>query len=117
VVLSGFRARPIHGRRRSYHLRGMAADVYVEGVSTMALREYAMSLGVRGVGFYPRSGFVHVDVRPERYYWVDASSPSRRRPARPTAPDELAGAGRPRSAVAGVVATTTPAAPAEGHDR
>ena len=78
VVVSGYRAVQRHGRRRSQHLRGRAADVYVHGVAPMALRDWAVEGGVTGVGFYPNSGFVHLDVRDERYWWVDYSGPGRR---------------------------------------
>src|SRR5262249_37145908 len=32
-------------------------------------------LGFVGVGIYPVSGFVHVDVRERSYFWVDMSGP------------------------------------------
>ena len=31
-----------------------------------------------GVGVYPASQFVHVDIRPRSYFWVDASGPHMR---------------------------------------
>jgi hypothetical protein len=32
-------------------------------------------MGFVGVGVYPTSQFVHVDVRPRSYFWVDFSGP------------------------------------------
>jgi uncharacterized protein YcbK (DUF882 family) len=50
--------------RRSYHLRGMAADIQIEGVSLSRVCREAKRIGKGGVGFYSR--FVHVDVGPVR---------------------------------------------------
>ena len=30
-----------------------------------------MSMGVKGIGYYPVSGFVHVDVRDQFTTWID----------------------------------------------
>ena len=46
----------------SLHMRGMAMDIHVPDVSTVSLRETAMRMQRGGVGFYPSSGFVHLDV-------------------------------------------------------
>lgn len=77
AIVSGYRSVPIHGHKRSYHLRGMAADIYVPGIAAEDLRDYAVQQKVRGVGFYPSSGFVHIDIRPRRFWWVDYSRPGR----------------------------------------
>ncbi|SIS74993.1 DUF882 domain-containing protein [Insolitispirillum peregrinum] len=50
----------------SYHTRGMAADIALPDVSLGRLRRAAMELKVGGVGYYPRDGFVHIDVGPVR---------------------------------------------------
>lgn len=52
--------------KRSYHMEGMAVDVALEDRTITSLRNGALSLHAGGVGFYPRSGFVHVDVGPVR---------------------------------------------------
>ena len=46
----------------SQHVLSKAIDIRVPGVSTDRLRDAALSLEMGGVGYYPRSGFVHVDV-------------------------------------------------------
>ena len=51
----------------SYHIKGMAIDLRSESRSLPELREAAMSLQCGGVGYYPRSDFVHVDCGPVRY--------------------------------------------------
>jgi uncharacterized protein YcbK (DUF882 family) len=50
----------------SQHMLAKAIDIRVPGVSTAALRDAALSLHAGGVGFYPVSQFVHVDVGPVR---------------------------------------------------
>jgi len=50
----------------SQHIEGHAIDIRVPGVSTAQLRNAALSLDAGGVGYYPRSKFVHVDVGPVR---------------------------------------------------
>jgi|GEM_PF-2222358 len=52
--------------RKSYHTRAMAADIAIPGVDVPSLFRVAVNLGRGGVGDYPRSGFVHVDVGPPR---------------------------------------------------
>jgi uncharacterized protein YcbK (DUF882 family) len=46
----------------SLHLRGMAVDIRVPGRPLPGLRAAALVLQRGGVGYYPESGFVHVDV-------------------------------------------------------
>ena len=53
----------------SQHMEGHAIDLRVPGVTTAKLRDAALSLGAGGVGYYPVSQFVHVDVGPVRE-WV-----------------------------------------------
>jgi uncharacterized protein YcbK (DUF882 family) len=50
----------------SQHMLAKAIDIRVPGVSTVALRNAALALHAGGVGFYPVSQFVHVDVGPVR---------------------------------------------------
>jgi len=50
----------------SQHMLGKAIDIRVPGVRTVTLRNAALALHAGGVGFYPVSQFVHVDVGPVR---------------------------------------------------
>ena len=52
----------------SQHLIGKASDIRVEGVQLDHLHRAALSLSAGGVGFYPQSDFVHVDVGPVRQW-------------------------------------------------
>lgn len=72
-VLSAFRYQR---RKSSYHYKGTASDVRIIGVSATRLRAFVHSLdtGGMGLGIYPRTGFVHVDIRPlPSYRWIDYS--------------------------------------------
>ncbi len=76
-VVSGYRsaktnqhlaARSNGVAKRSFHMRGMAADVRISGVSTSVLHDAAVAMHRGGVGYYPRDRFVHLDVgRPRRW--------------------------------------------------
>jgi uncharacterized protein YcbK (DUF882 family) len=46
----------------SLHMKAMAIDIRVPGVSTSHLRDAALAMGRGGVGYYRREAFVHVDV-------------------------------------------------------
>jgi uncharacterized protein YcbK (DUF882 family) len=46
----------------SLHVQGEAIDIRMPGVSTSKLRDIALTLHRGGVGYYPESRFVHVDV-------------------------------------------------------
>jgi uncharacterized protein YcbK (DUF882 family) len=52
----------------SLHMDGKAVDVRIPGRDSHTVRGVAMELGMGGVGYYPRSNFVHVDVGPVRYW-------------------------------------------------
>ncbi len=75
-LVSGYRA-PKNARDKSFHTQGMAADVRVPGVRTWDLRKLAEGQHVPGLGYYPTSKMVHVDVRDVPYKWTDWSGPSR----------------------------------------
>jgi uncharacterized protein YcbK (DUF882 family) len=70
-LVSGFRAPMYSTAALSYHTRGMAADIRIPGMTPLMVRDLAMSLGVKGIGYYPVSRFVHVDVRDQKAYWID----------------------------------------------
>lgn len=80
VLISGRRDATRYTRESSRHVSGQATDIRVEGVSHRALWDYCRSLASTGCGLYPRSTFVHVDVRERAAQWVDWSRPG----ARPT---------------------------------
>ncbi len=54
--------------KNSLHTVGMAIDIRVPGLDLKTLRRVAMDLQRGGVGYYPSSDFVHVDVGRVRYW-------------------------------------------------
>jgi uncharacterized protein YcbK (DUF882 family) len=61
--------RTHHGAaRHSLHMRAMAIDLQVDGRPLRKVRQAAVTLAGGGVGYYPRSGFVHVDTGDIRYW-------------------------------------------------
>ena len=48
--------------KRSLHMFGRAIDLRLEGARLRDLRDTALGLEAGGVGFYPRSEFVHIDT-------------------------------------------------------
>ena len=71
LLVSGFRAPMYSKAKLSYHTRGMAADIRIPGMTALMARDLAESMGVKGLGYYPVSGFIHVDVREDRTRWID----------------------------------------------
>jgi len=81
-VVSGYRNQR---RETSFHFKGSASDIRIAGVAPKKIRDFANSLdaGGMGIGLYPRSQFVHVDVRPmPSYRWIDNARPN------PNSPDK-----------------------------
>jgi len=70
-LVSGFRAPMFSLATLSYHTRGMAADIRIPGMTPLMARDLAESMGVHGLGYYPVSGFIHVDVRDDFTRWTD----------------------------------------------
>ncbi|NOT11453.1 MAG: YcbK family protein [Methylococcaceae bacterium] len=70
-IVSGYRSphtnaklrRRSHGvARHSLHMQGRAIDIRIEGVDVRTIRNAALSMRSGGVGYYPRSDFVHLDT-------------------------------------------------------
>ncbi|MBU0859554.1 MAG: DUF882 domain-containing protein, partial [Alphaproteobacteria bacterium] len=76
-VLSGYRSPKTNAMLRkasggvaknSLHLTGQAIDIRMDGINTRKLNEVAKSLDAGGVGYYPRSNFVHLDTGRVRHW-------------------------------------------------
>ena len=75
-VISGFRPySPTQHTAHSNHNAGKAMDFRVLGVPNEVLRDFCRTLKNVGVGYYPNSTFVHLDVRALPAYWIDYSKP------------------------------------------
>jgi uncharacterized protein YcbK (DUF882 family) len=85
LVVAGYRAPRIareKGNPKSPHKKGVACDFRIEGVPNTDLRDFERTLAKVGVGYYPNSEFVHLDVDPLRNkrsaFWIDYSRPGER---------------------------------------
>ena len=76
-VLSGYRSPKTNNMLRhvstgvasnSFHMYGQAMDIRMEGFKTGKLHVLAKTLHAGGVGYYPRSDFIHVDTGKVRYW-------------------------------------------------
>ena len=77
IVRSGYRCERhnqlVGGATHSYHLRGLAIDIRILGVGgvwQMAVLAEQMRSMWGGIGIYPGSGFIHLDVRDSITRWV-----------------------------------------------
>lgn len=76
-IISGYRSPDTNAQlsenscgiaKNSLHMQGKAADIRLPGCSLEALHKAAVALKVGGVGYYPASDFVHVDIGRVRYW-------------------------------------------------
>lgn len=71
-AVSGYRSpahnRAVHGAHHSLHMRCMALDFEIKGVSPYKLASYAKSIGAGGVGTYGGRSFIHIDTGPKRQW-------------------------------------------------
>lgn len=76
IITSGYRDPKTNARLRqltngkaaenSYHLKGMAVDIKINGVDGEDIADAAMGLKLGGVAYYPSSDHVHIDSGPPR---------------------------------------------------
>lgn len=76
-VISGYRSPKTNAMlrkhssmvaKRSLHMQGKATDLRLPGRDLKTLKRAAVSLSVGGVGYYPRSNFIHVDTGDVRFW-------------------------------------------------
>jgi uncharacterized protein YcbK (DUF882 family) len=76
-VISGYRSPATNSFLRAHssgvaenslHLVGKAIDIRMPGRDTRSLQKAAKDLRLGGVGYYPKSDFVHVDIGRVRYW-------------------------------------------------
>lgn len=76
-VISGYRSPETNAMLRkrnvgvakiSLHMQGKAIDIRLPGFKLSTLHKACIELKRGGVGFYPKSNFVHVDTGRVRYW-------------------------------------------------
>jgi hypothetical protein len=72
IVRSAYRSpehnNAVGGATRSKHLDGAAFDIAMANHDPVAFEAAAREVGFLGFGFYPRSGFMHIDLGPSRQW-------------------------------------------------
>ena len=96
VVVSGFRPyTPRQFTPHSNHNIGRAIDFMVHGIPNETVRDFCRRFRNAGVGYYPNSSFVHLDVRDASAFWIDyaaaGQAPRYHRPESKDEADEGAG--------------------------
>ena len=70
IVRSAYRSpehnRAVGGAKASKHMEGIAFDIAMANHDPEAFEAAARAVGFQGFGFYPRSGFMHIDLGPAR---------------------------------------------------
>lgn len=70
IVRSAYRSpahnRAVGGATRSKHMDGTAFDIAMVNHDPVAFEAAAREVGFLGFGYYPRSGFMHIDLGPAR---------------------------------------------------
>jgi uncharacterized protein YcbK (DUF882 family)/LysM repeat protein len=89
-VVSGWRDHSYFEDSR--HKHSQAVDFSIPGVTNTVVRDYVRRFRNCGIGYYPNSSFVHLDVRDAAAYWVDYAGPGEPPRERPRAdlPERLA---------------------------
>lgn len=82
-VVSGWRDHSYFEDSR--HKHSQAVDFSIQGVDNTVLRDYVRRFRNCGVGYYPNSSFVHLDVRDTAAYWVDYAGPGEAPRSKPRA--------------------------------
>jgi uncharacterized protein YcbK (DUF882 family) len=104
-VVSGYRHPSVAKNPRSPHMKGLACDFRVTGLKNTELRDYLRGAFKHvGVGYYPNSSFVHLDVRKgASAFWIDYSGPGESAMYSENAQEDLR-SGRAQAAPAGAPA-------------
>jgi len=76
-VISGYRSPKTNAMlnkttegvaKNSFHVKAQAIDINLPGTELKNLKKLAKFLQRGGVGYYPKSGFMHIDTGPIRYW-------------------------------------------------
>ncbi|SFJ88757.1 YcbK family protein [Methylophaga sulfidovorans] len=76
-IISGYRSSQTNSMlrktsdgvaKKSLHMVGKAIDVRLSDIKLSQLRQAALELNVGGVGYYPKSNFIHLDTGRPRHW-------------------------------------------------
>ena len=75
-VNSGYRCKAhnaspkVGGSPTSHHVKGMAADIRVQGITPEEVAKYAESIGIKRIGLYKKDAFVHIGSDTKKRFWL-----------------------------------------------
>ncbi|NVK37432.1 MAG: DUF882 domain-containing protein [Gammaproteobacteria bacterium] len=78
ILLSGYRSQETNDALRrthegvaknSFHMQGRALDFRIPGISTRYVHKATLAQSDGGVGYYRRSGFIHLDTGRKRHWF------------------------------------------------
>lgn len=76
-INSGYRCvshnKAVGGSSTSHHMRGMAADIRVKGISPKEVAQYAETIGIQRIGLYEgmqEGEFVHIGSDTKKRFWL-----------------------------------------------
>ena len=79
-VNSGYRCKThnaspkVGGNPGSHHVKGMAADIRVQGILPEEVAKYAESIGIKRIGLYTKRSFVHIGSGTTKKFWLNSST-------------------------------------------
>lgn len=92
LITSAYRSeahnRSVGGATNSYHKRAQAFDCRMENQNPQVFEAAAREVGFTGFGFYPKSGFMHVDTGPARQWGTRFKQADSGLPMEPTTTPE-----------------------------
>ncbi len=100
IITSGYRPasynKSVNGATSSKHIEGCAVDIQVKGIHPIIVAMYCEKIGIKGIGLYAYSnnaneGFVHIDTRAEKYYWITYSDKANYREIKTFMPELMRG--------------------------
>lgn len=81
IITSAYRSpehnRAVGGAKASKHMEAIAFDVRMDNHDPHKFEQAARAVGFTGFGYYPKSGFMHIDTGPARSWgkpWPDSKT-------------------------------------------
>lgn len=91
IVNSAYRSaahnKAVGGAKDSFHMKGEAFDVRMDNHDPAEFEAAARKVGFTGFGYYPKNGFMHIDIGPART-WGTKFPPRNKTTATPSFPME-----------------------------
>jgi hypothetical protein len=105
VLTSAYRSpehnRRVGGAKNSRHMQGIAFDVRMDNHDPHEFEAAARAVGFTGFGYYPKSGFIHIDTGPARTWGTPWPLTATTWPSEPARQPESVAEDREVQAVAG----------------